>query len=859
MSNMFDGCSKLETIDVSMFNTTNVTDMRYMFRGCSSLTSLNLSGFNTSNVTNMLYMFKGCSSLTSLDLSSFNTSNVTNMYGMFSNCNKLTNLVLSSFNTSNVTDMSYMFENCQLLTIFDVAGFDTSNVKGVYGMFMGCKSVETLNISHFNIEKVTGYLSKMFKDCSSLKSIDFIRNWDTKNITHMDEMLYGCSSLTELNLSNLDLTRLQELELYGCVNIQKIIFPVNINSTAYIIFPDNYVLEDDVNGEIYCKFKSTLAGKTLIKKDLGKSFLVLDWRSLIRSGTEYKFSPINVREIIFTNKAPQNYDYRFFAGTRLISGEGEANSSVVAYVKGINEYNYYLYFNSSTPIYLPRITKSNLFNDLTVMREFDGENLRFDVATDLTSMFAGCERLETINIPDLNAGNVTSMRKMFSGCSSLKNLTLSVFYTDKVTNVANMFYDCSKLEILDLSEFDFSGVISSSNMFGGASKLWKIILPSLISDNFSTILPAGFEILGEGSTIYFAYEKALKGKTLIKADDLAFLRKDWYGAVATAVNLREWDLKQKISSISFTQTAPSSYYRRVAVGGNSPYIGSTSVPMSNLVYAYVVSVGQTYSIIFRSSQSIRASEGLNFQWLSNMISISLDNFSTYYLTNFNIMFEGCTKLASIDLKQLNTINATSMRGMFDGCSSLTSLDLSGFKTSGVTDMAYMFAGCSLLTSLDLSSFNTSNVTNMEYMFKGCSSLSSVNLSSFNTSNVTNMKYMFANCSSLTSLNVSSFNTSKVTSFERMFNNCSALTELDLSSFEITSEAQKTWGMLEQEGDFALRKIIAPKVIAGYNSIPLPRLSTGGKWCKLGEETVSVTQLRKEQEGQTFIYVVSETT
>ncbi|MBS7404264.1 MAG: BspA family leucine-rich repeat surface protein, partial [Eubacteriales bacterium] len=492
------------------------------------------------------------------------------------------------------------------------------------------------------------------------------------------------------------------------------------------------------------------------------------------------------------------------------------------------------------------------------MREFDGENLRFDYATSLGSMFSDCERLETINIPVLNAGNVTRMAYMFSGCSLLKNLTLSVFYTGKVTDVERMFYNCSELESLDLSGFNFSSVTSSSNMFGGASKLRKIILPNLISDNFSTILPAGFKILDEGSTVYFAYEKALKGKTLVKANDLAFLRKDWKGAVATAVNLREWNLEQKISSISFTQTAPSSYYRRVAVGGNSPYIGSTSVPMSNLVYAYVVSVGQTYSIIFRSSQVIYASEGLNFKWLSNMTSISLDNFSTYYLTNFNNMFNSCTKLASIDLSGIDTSRATSMNSMFTGCSSLTSLDLSGFNTSGVTDMGYMFAGCSLLTSLDLSNFNTARVTNMSNMFKGCSSLSSVNLSSFNTSNVTNMEYMFANCSSLTSLNVSSFNTSKVTSFKSMFNNCSALTELDLSSFEITSEAGNVQRMLEQEGDFALRKIIAPKVIAGYNYISLPSLSTGGKWCKLGEETVTVTQLRKEQEGQTFIYIVSET-
>ena len=32
-----------------------------MFNGCSSLKELNLSNFNTNNVTNMEYMFSGCS------------------------------------------------------------------------------------------------------------------------------------------------------------------------------------------------------------------------------------------------------------------------------------------------------------------------------------------------------------------------------------------------------------------------------------------------------------------------------------------------------------------------------------------------------------------------------------------------------------------------------------------------------------------------------------------------------------------------------------------------------------------------------------------------------------------------------
>ena len=34
-----------------------------MFYDCSSLTNINLSNFNTQNVTNMSHMFSGCSSL----------------------------------------------------------------------------------------------------------------------------------------------------------------------------------------------------------------------------------------------------------------------------------------------------------------------------------------------------------------------------------------------------------------------------------------------------------------------------------------------------------------------------------------------------------------------------------------------------------------------------------------------------------------------------------------------------------------------------------------------------------------------------------------------------------------------------
>ncbi len=68
---------------------------------------------NTIEVTDMSQMFDGCGSLPSIDLSGFNTANVDKMYGMFENCHSLTRLDLSTFNTANVSTMTRMFANCE--------------------------------------------------------------------------------------------------------------------------------------------------------------------------------------------------------------------------------------------------------------------------------------------------------------------------------------------------------------------------------------------------------------------------------------------------------------------------------------------------------------------------------------------------------------------------------------------------------------------------------------------------------------------------------------------------------------------------------------------------------------------------
>ena len=84
-----------------------------MFQECSSLTSLDVSKFDTSNVTDMSEMFYRCSSLTGLDLRNFDTSKVADMNWMFCGCNKLTQITVSNkWVIGSSTDITDMFSGC---------------------------------------------------------------------------------------------------------------------------------------------------------------------------------------------------------------------------------------------------------------------------------------------------------------------------------------------------------------------------------------------------------------------------------------------------------------------------------------------------------------------------------------------------------------------------------------------------------------------------------------------------------------------------------------------------------------------------------------------------------------------------
>ena len=209
MGLMFYGMSNLTTLNVSHFDTSKVTDMHNMFYGTSNLTTLNVSNFDTSKVTNMGLMFYGMSNLTTLDLSNFDTSKVTNMGNMFSSMTNLTSLNLSSFNTSKVTDMGFMFYGIPNLTSLDLSNFDTSKTTKMSFMFYGMRNLTALNLSSFNTSQVTD-MSGMFSSMPSLTSLN-LSHFDTSKVTDMHFMFRDTSNLTTLNLSNFDTSKVTDM------------------------------------------------------------------------------------------------------------------------------------------------------------------------------------------------------------------------------------------------------------------------------------------------------------------------------------------------------------------------------------------------------------------------------------------------------------------------------------------------------------------------------------------------------------------------------------------------------------------------------------------------------------------------
>ena len=660
-SEMFNERYKLTSLDLTNFNTANVTNMNQMFYYCKALTTIDLSGFNTANVTDMEGMFQYCLALASLDLSTFSTAKATNMFNMFYYCETLTSLDLTNFSTANVTNMSQMFYYCKALTTIIVAnGFTTTNVTNSANMFIGCANLMGGNGTTYDGGRTNADYAHI--DLGSTNPGYFTAVPVTLNKTMLQAALSAISD-------NYTLTFAYEAPAGATQGAA-----LNSDNTIYLYS----------NGSAYTVAPATSGVKILAPADCSEMFKD---RSTITSLGLTNFNTASVTDMAgmfngcsalttitvatgFTTANVTNSANMFLGCTNLVGGNGttyNANHTDATYSHFDNgtanpgyftvaplalnkpmlhaalntiSGDYTLTFAYEAPalaelnpvalnvdktIYLYKFdtiyTVAPTVHDAMIMAPADCSNM-FDQRTNLTSL----------DLTNFNTDNVTDMNRFFTSCKKLTSLTFgSNFNTANVKTMSDMFNECISITSLNLSGFNTANVTNMQNMFYNC--------PSLTSINFGSNFNTANVTNMSGM---FAWSKAL-----------------------------------------------------------------TSLDLSGFNTANVTKMD------------------LMFQQCNALASLDLSGFNTANVQYIYGMFWGCSSVTTLDLSNFNTAKVEFMMWMFDGCTRLTSLDLSSFNTANVTNMNQMFNGCSSLTSLTISNFDMSQVKNMSKMLDGCTALNTL--------------------------------------------------------------------------------------------------------------------------------------
>ncbi|EPA0880024.1 immunoglobulin-like domain-containing protein [Enterococcus hirae] len=543
---------------------------------------------------------------------------------------------------------------------------------------------------------------------TNVTEIEGLSQLDTSNVTDMRSMFYGMSSVTSLDVSNFDTSKVTFMSyMFADAPLKKLTLgdtfkfvEANASLTSAWKREDGkgtfYSAEDfmknygtgDLTAGTYVSVETDTWGTSPYMFDKDTGTLTIGAGEL--SG--YKESPWSsnkvdnkaIKKIVLAGKvvAPENSNYLF--------------------------------------------STSTVGKDLTNVTEIEGlSQLDTSNVTDMSYMFFGMSSVTSLDVSSFDTSNVTTMSYMFYGMSSVTGLDVSNFDTSNVTTMGYMFKGMGSVTSLDLSNFDTSNVTDMTDMFFGTS-LKKLIL----GDTFKFVA-------GKGALTSAWKREDGKGKAYTAAD---FMKN--YG----------------------TGDLTAGTYVSVEIGtwGTSPY------NFDETTGTLTIEAGELSGFVespWSENKKVDAT-AIKKIVLSGKV-VAPEN--SFLLFSGNTSADKPTNVTEIEgLSQLDTSNVTDMSKMFKGMSSITSLDVSGFDTSKVTNMQHMFSGMSSVTSLDVSGFDTSNVTDMANMFRGMSSVTSLDVSGFDTSNVTTMENMFYNISSVTSLDLSVFDTSNVTTMQDMF-------------------------------------------------------------------------------------------
>ena len=782
LAKFFNGVD-LDKLYVACRKDLPQTDLSYCFYGSSFSTPTRLDNIlnHITTVSNMEYCFYGTSTSNIDVLNHVNFLPGTSLRYCFAGCpniNELSDVTLSS----NIGDASYMFSGSGLRSINNVS----TSCRTIIGMFSNCDNL--VEVNNFTASATTSYeslfegcrgmtvapiveipntiinISKMYKDCSSLVSIDGMVLHG--NITETSEFIAGCNNL--INANNVTIAGSFYNDIFRGITSIKY---VNNLLISYVGRSMTFAhMFDGCSNLVEMSFHDDSYVKDVISMDYmfaGTSMRTVDFSNV-------NFEKVNSIRYMFANGLMEEFSYT--VPITIISIQGFLSGC--RNLKTLR--NFIIPTNVSTLNWLDDTSVENLidcsfntqytrFTDYTSLKVV--ENLEY-TGTDFSNYFKGCTSLQRVsltlpstttkaestfaNCPNLvqvdftdsNLSNVTSINGMFNGDTSLttiKNLKIvknsttadnttlvgcPISNTDGLyinsNNALNMFRLGAESAITAITDFELGSnandlselfidnpnithdIVIPSHVHSVEKMYYNCINLTYVNSNWSNIYDLNIDTNPYNDVVTTdCYGECTNIRYI---DNELYMNE--YGELTAIYNIpEEWGGVLNYSSdqtVFYVNSDLLTEYTITLNGTDGIYTTEWGDGTRDKRVTHTYTKPGSFRITTNNSETFGTGSQIPDNFRTAIIRVLHLNEN---ITNGSHLFDGCTNL--LEIKQL-TNSFVNGDYMFNGCSNL--LDINGGITiSSGTTMAYMCNGCAKFTKTPISTI-PDTCTNISYLF-----------------------------------------------------------------------------------------------------------------------------------------------
>ena len=756
--NMFYGCSSLVTADVA-FDTSSSQSFKNMFNGCGNIKSLNLSSWNTSQLTDggLGGTFSGCTSLATLDMSGWDMTGLSNLDDTFNGLVSLATLNMSGWDLSNCISLNRTFKDCSSLTGINISEMGLSDsLTSMSETFAGCTSFSRIDFSGFTFKNVTDVsgLLNMGSRSSSLTKVTFDADTDTTSITNMSNMFAGCDSIKTLDLTKFNTASVTNFE--GMFN--------NMPNVETITVSTKFVVADTTKTMFIGDVKLS-GGKTSYvgtnENPLSQYAKIDGWRKQ-EGYFEGIFNETVLSKRLFQTLFPKDTETTnvemVSTGSKTLAeleGQPDVYKRVdIGAENSNNDSGFYIY----------------AWREGSIVKWWTDADKAY-MPGDCSSFFKGNTKLLKFDFSGFDVSRITNMQEMFSECTGITDIVFGDYFDEaKVTNLKSTFNKCSSMKKYDLSNWNMRSIKDMECAFIENTALETIVLGENCKLDACTNLKKTFN-------------KCSKLKTDVGSLEPKVVT-DLYGTFSKCSSLKKLSLNTwNVSNVETLYETFSECTNLQTLEIDKWQTGK----VNNMVRTFIKCGSLTALDIGSWKTGKVTSMESTFESCSTITTLDIGGWDVSSVQNLSFTFKNCKALTALDIGSWKTGAVTTLQSTFELCTSIGEFNLDGWDVSNVKTLFDTFKNCDSATSISVKNWNVRNVTTLKETFNNCDKLLYIDFgTAWYLDNCTSMTDSFARCYSINQDFHEIHTTNKLTDVHSTFKGSNKIVKLDIRNINVSS-------------------------------------------------------------------------